>query len=170
MVDVDLPDALRDAVGEAGEGGRTLIAGIRPEAFEDATVLGDDALGRGATFKAKIDVVESMGSEIYAYFDVASDQRIESEELRELAEDSGAGEVPGAGEEGTIVARLSAESGVREGQEAEIFVDASHIQLFDPEDGRSLTAEAAAAPGDERSGPTAEPGTGGRERPGPPPD
>ena len=144
MVEVDLPDDLREAVGDAGEGGRSLIAGIRPEAFEDAAVLGEDALARGATFKAKIDVVESMGSEIYAYFDVASDETIDSDELRELAEDSGAGEVPGSGQEGTIVARLSAESEVREGDEAELFVDASHIQLFDPEDGRSLTAAAAA--------------------------
>jgi len=146
MVDVDLPDELREAVGSAGEGGRSLIAGIRPEAFEDAGVLGDEALARGATFKATVDVVESMGSEIYAYFDVVADSKIESDELRELAEDSGAGEVPGAGQEGTIVARLSAESQVREGQEADIFVDASHIQLFDPDDGRSLTAEAATAP------------------------
>jgi multiple sugar transport system ATP-binding protein len=141
MVDVKLPDELRERVGTGSEGGsRELIAGIRPENFEDASLLGDDTLRRGASFKAKIDLVESMGSEIYAHFSVSSDKTIESAELRELAEDSGAGEVPGGGEAGDIVARLSAESKVKKGDEADIFIDASHIQLFDPSDGSSLTA------------------------------
>jgi multiple sugar transport system ATP-binding protein len=141
MVDVRLPEELRERVGQTGDG--HLIAGIRPESFEDAALLGDDARGRGATFRAKIDLTESMGSEIYAHFTVKSDQQLDSEELRELAEDAGAGEVPGGGESGDVVARLSAESKVREGEEAELFVDASHIQLFDPEDGSSLTADRA---------------------------
>jgi multiple sugar transport system ATP-binding protein len=145
MVEVRLPEELRERLGQRDEGSRELIAGIRPENFEDAALLGDDALGRGATFKAKIDLIESMGSEIYAHFSVSSDKTIESDELRELAEDSGAGEVPGGGNEGDIVARLSAESRVRKGDEADIFVDASHIQLFDPEDGASLTAGARSA-------------------------
>jgi len=141
MVDVRLPEELRERVGTGGEGGsRELIAGIRPENFEDAALLGDDTRGRGASFKVKIDLIESMGSEIYAHFSVSSDKTIESDELRELAEDSGAGEVPGGGQEGDIVARLSAESQVKKGDDADIFIDASHIQLFDPSDGSSLTA------------------------------
>jgi len=139
MVDVRLPDELRQRLAQDG-GSRELIAGIRPENFEDAALLGDEARSRGATFKAKIDLTESMGSEIYAHFSVTSDKSIESDELRELAEDSGAGEVPGGGQEGDIVARLAAESQVRRNDEAELFIDASHIQLFDPEDGSSLTA------------------------------
>jgi len=141
MVDVRLPDELRQRIGTGGEdGSRELIAGIRPENFDDAALLGEDTLRRGASFKAKIDLIESMGSEIYAHFSVSSDKSIESDELRELAEDSGAGEVPGGGQEGDIVARLSAESQVKKGDEADIFIDASHIQLFDPSDGSSLTA------------------------------
>ena len=139
MVEVRLPQELREELGQR-EGSRELIAGIRPENFEDAALLGDDVRGRGATFKAKIDLIESLGSEIYAHFSVTSDKSIESDELRELAEDSGAGEVPGGNGEGDIVARLSAESRVRKGDEADLFVDASHIQLFDPSDGSSLTA------------------------------
>ena len=140
MVDVRLPDDLRQRIGQSDGGSRQLIAGIRPENFEDAALLGDDARGRGATFKAKIDLIEAMGSELYAHFRVTSDQRIESDDLRELAEDSGVGDVPGGGEEGEIIARLSAESEVRKNAEAELFIDASHIQLFDPSDGSSLTA------------------------------
>jgi multiple sugar transport system ATP-binding protein len=133
---VRLPQELRDKVGHAD--GRQLLAGIRPENFEDAGLVGE-ARDRGSTFKAQIEVLESLGSELYAHFTVASDQQIESAELRELAEDAGGGEVPMAGEEGRIVARLEPASNVRVGQEAELWVDASRIHLFNPEDGRSLT-------------------------------
>ncbi len=123
-----------------------MIAGVRPEDFEDAALVGD-ARDRGSTFTAKIDVLESMGSELYAHFSVESDQTIESDELRELAEDSGAGEVPGGGEEGAIVARLEAASKAAEGSELELWVDATKVKLFDPKDGRNLAvAEAQEQP------------------------
>jgi multiple sugar transport system ATP-binding protein len=133
---VRLPQELRDKVGHAD--GRQLLAGIRPENFEDASLVGD-ARDRGSTFRAQIEVLESLGSELYAHFSVTSDQQIESAELRELAEDAGGGEVPMAGEEGRIVARLDAASKVSVGQEAELWVDATRIHLFNPDDGSSLT-------------------------------
>jgi multiple sugar transport system ATP-binding protein len=136
MVEVKLgPDIVRKLGG--GKGTRDVIAGIRPEDFEDASLVGD-ARDRGTTFTATIEVLESMGSELYAHFSVATDQRIESEELRELAEDAGAGEVPGAGAEGAVVARLDPASKVAEGQEAELWLDATKIKLFDPAGGRNL--------------------------------
>ncbi|MEA2420160.1 MAG: multiple sugar transport system ATP-binding protein, partial [Thermoleophilaceae bacterium] len=106
-----------------------------------------------------IELVESLGSELYAHFTVVSDQRIESQELRELAEDVGGGEVPMAGEEGRIVARLDPASRVKVGEEAELWVDASRVHLFDPEDGRNLTTDA--------QGPAAvEAGTPSQDAPG----
>jgi len=141
MGDVRLPEELRERVGRAE--GKQLIAGIRPENFEDAALTGE-ARERGSTFRARIDVLESLGSELYAHFSVTSDQQIQSEELRELAEDAGGGEIPMEGEEGRIVARLDPQSEVRVGQEAELWVDATRVHLFDPEDGRNLTAEKSA--------------------------
>jgi multiple sugar transport system ATP-binding protein len=141
--DVTLPSELHDAVRD--HHGKQLIAGIRPEHFEDASLVGD-ALDRGTTFTANIEVVESMGAELYAHFSVASDATIESQELRELAEDAGGGEVPMAGEEGRIVARLDPASKVSVGQEAELFVDATRLHLFDPENGVNLTVEQQAPP------------------------
>jgi multiple sugar transport system ATP-binding protein len=135
--DVRLPDEVREAI--SGSSGKQLIAGIRPENFEDASLVGE-ARNRGTVFRANIEVLESLGSELYAHFTVESEQRIESQELRELAEDAGGGEVPMEGEEGRIVARLDPASSVRAGQEAEMWVDASKVHLFDPEDGRNLTA------------------------------
>ena len=52
---------------------RDVIAGMRPEHFEDAAVGGRPH--DGMRFKAKVDVVESMGSELYAYFDVEGARR-----------------------------------------------------------------------------------------------
>src|SRR5215203_2169353 len=146
--DVRLPPELHDRV--KGTEGRQLIAGIRPEHFEDARLTGE-ARDRGTTFNAKIEVLEALGSELYAHFTVASDATIESQELRELAQDAGGGEIPMEGEEGRIVARLDPASEVGQGQEAELWVDATHLQLFDPEDGRNLMvdseAPAAVGPG-----------------------
>jgi multiple sugar transport system ATP-binding protein len=133
--DVPLSPEVRERLGQAASG-REVVAGIRPESFEDASLVGD-ALDRGTTFRAKIEVLESMGSELYAYFDVES-EGIESDQLAELAEDAGAGEVPGGGT-GQVVARLDAASKVSEGKEAEIWVDATKLHLFDPQSGQSLT-------------------------------
>jgi multiple sugar transport system ATP-binding protein len=130
--DVELQDELRDA---ASSGGRKVIVGIRPESFEDASLVGD-ARSRGVTFRATIDLVESMGSEQYAYFKLGGES-VQSDELRELAEDAGASEVPSSGE-GQVVARLDAASGVSRGKEAELWVDTTKLHLFDPETGRSL--------------------------------
>jgi multiple sugar transport system ATP-binding protein len=133
--DVPLSSEIRERLGSGSEG-REVIAGVRPENFEDASLVGD-ARGDGITFRAKIEVLESMGSELYAYFAVES-EGVESDQLAELAEDAGASEVPGGGSN-QVVARLDAASGVKEGEEAELWVDARKLHLFDPSSGESLT-------------------------------
>ncbi len=150
--DVRLPRELHERVQRVA--GKPLIAGIRPEDFEDSALVGE-ALDRGTTFQAKIEVLESLGSELYAHFSVASDQSIDSQELRELAEDVGGGEVPMEAEEGRIVARLDPQSKVRPGEDAELWVDASRLHLFDPEEGRNLTAGREAPPATGDGQPTA---------------
>jgi multiple sugar transport system ATP-binding protein len=136
--DVRLPSEMHGRV--KGAEGRQLIAGVRPEHFEDASLVGE-ARDRGSTFRAHIDVLESLGSELYAHFKVSSDATIESAELRELAQDAGGGEIPMEGDEGSIVARLDPGSKVKQGEELEMWVDATRLQLFDPEDGRNLMVE-----------------------------
>jgi multiple sugar transport system ATP-binding protein len=156
IADVRLPRELHERVQRVA--GKPLIAGIRPEDFEDAALVGE-ALDRGTTFQAKIEVLESLGSELYAHFSVTSDQSIESQELRELAEDVGGGEVPMEAEEGRIVARLDPQSRVRPGEDAELWVDASRLHLFDPDQGRNLTAgkQGPPATGDGQSAMGQEP-------------
>jgi multiple sugar transport system ATP-binding protein len=140
-----LPDSLRSRIkGGDGSGAREVIAGLRPEHFEDAAVADERQTG-GMKFKVTIDVVESMGSELYAYFDVQA-HAAESEDLAALAEDAGLGELPGAGSGGGathVVARLDSQSKADAGREVEMVLDVSQIKLFDPNGGRSLTSEHA---------------------------
>jgi multiple sugar transport system ATP-binding protein len=80
-----------------------------------------------------------MGSELYAHFTV-SGEGVESQELAELAQDAGTAEVPGAGA-GRVVARLDSESGVRQGQESELWLDTSRIHFFDAATGGRIRSE-----------------------------
>jgi multiple sugar transport system ATP-binding protein len=138
-----LPDELRRKLQAAPGGhraGMDVIVGIRPEQFEDAGVEGDVA--NRLRFRAKIDVVESMGSELFAYFDVKGEQ-LETSDLAELAQDAGMEELPSHGEGQQVVARLDAASSARAGGELELSLDTSGLKLFDPDGGRSLTAPQA---------------------------
>jgi multiple sugar transport system ATP-binding protein len=121
-----------------------VIVGIRPEHFEDRTLVTRPETGH--TFKTKIDVLEALGSDSYAQFTVDS-ERVASSELDELlAETDSAGIAPAA--EGVqIVARLDAGSGVTQGQQAELWVDTSKLYLFDPDSGLSLLSSDLDRPG-----------------------
>jgi multiple sugar transport system ATP-binding protein len=143
--DVKIPDELRHRL-ESGPGGarQGIVAGLRPEHFEDAALVADRS--KGTVFKTKIDVLESMGSEYYAYFVVASEQ-VSSSELAELAQDIGSADLPRTQGGVQVTARLGAESQVQQGQEAELWFDSKHLQLFDAESGRSLLAGDGAAAG-----------------------
>ncbi|MFL5848548.1 MAG: ABC transporter ATP-binding protein, partial [Solirubrobacteraceae bacterium] len=122
-----------------GNGRGDLIAGIRPEDFEDAALVGEQR-DRGLTFRTQIEVLESMGAEYYAYFSVEAKEQLSSRELQELAEDAGTAEVPSAGEAGQVVARLDPASTTAEGQETELWLDTTKVHLFDASSGKRLGA------------------------------
>jgi multiple sugar transport system ATP-binding protein len=133
--ELQLSPEARGALGDRGGDGQVIV-GIRPESFEDASLVSGDAQGRGQTFRARIDLVEQLGAEQYAYFQVES-EAVESQELRELAQDAGADEVPSSGE-GQVVARLDAASQIRRGQEVDLWLDTRKLHVFDPSSGNSL--------------------------------
>jgi multiple sugar transport system ATP-binding protein len=127
-----------------GGGERDVIIGIRPEHFEDAALVGADKRDRGATVTAKIDLLESLGSDKFAYFTVQS-ERATAEHLQELAADAGTGDL-GGGEEGVqVTARLDAASKAAEDQDLEIWIDLEKVHVFDPESGENLTLAGGAA-------------------------
>jgi multiple sugar transport system ATP-binding protein len=129
-------------VGDLDVGGRDgqVIVGIRPENFEDVEVIGDLKEERGVTFEAEIDLVESLGSDLFAYFHIES-EGVQSDQLADIVEESleetGAGEIREGHEQ--IVARLDPTSKVKRRDRAELWADTSKLHLFDPESGDSLT-------------------------------
>ena len=160
--DIRLSDRLRREVEGAGAG-RDVIVGLRPENFEDAALVPADARANGITFPAAIDVLESMGSDVYVYFTKDIEMGVNATELEELARDSGRADTGASGD--TVVARLDAATGIREGQQAELWVDARAMHIFDPATGRNLSLAAQA--GDGGGGPAAAPVTGGAATAGP---
>jgi multiple sugar transport system ATP-binding protein len=115
------------------EGKGLLMAGIRPEYFEDASVKTDP--GNGSTFRAKVDVVEWLGNETYAYIPFEAPPEVE-EQLRQLERD-----LDGESLHTQLVVSLDGASRIAEGEEAEIWVDGSKIHLFDPATGENLTVD-----------------------------
>jgi multiple sugar transport system ATP-binding protein len=152
--DMPVSSQLRQAL-ERASAPRDLIVGIRPENFEDASLVTADARPLGITFSAEIDVLESMGSDVYVYFTTDFGQSVDAAELQELAQDSGRADTGASGE--TVAARLDAATRVREGQGADLWLDVRAIHVFDPSTGKNLAlqdapaqaAPAAAAPSAE---------------------
>ncbi len=126
-----LTEELKGAAGSSGE--REVICGLRPENFEDAELVGEH-LGEGVTFEAKIDLVESMGSELYAYFNAGSDQ---VDKVEQAASEAGLEELAG-GDTNQVVTRLSPESKAKRGESLKLWVDPQRLLLFDPETGERL--------------------------------
>jgi multiple sugar transport system ATP-binding protein len=135
--DITLSDKTRQAL-EAGASGRDVIVGIRPENYEDAGLVPPQDREHGITFKANIEVLESMGSDVFAYF-TQEGETAQTAELAELAADSGRADTGADADQ--IVARLDAATQVREGQVADLWVDTRFIHIFDPASGLNATYE-----------------------------
>jgi multiple sugar transport system ATP-binding protein len=137
MAELAMPDELRARVPEGTSG--SMIAGLRPENLEDVAFVSDDLLDQGERFTATIDVVEWLGSELYAYFTIEHGNHEALAALTgELAE-----EVEGleaGGDRRQLVARLDVSSDVKEGAELELWLDARALHLFDGDTGECLTS------------------------------
>jgi multiple sugar transport system ATP-binding protein len=134
--DLRLPEERRQKL-EGQKGERGVIVGIRPERFEDAALVGDDKKDRGVVVRATVDLLESLGSDKFAYFTVQS-ERATAEHLEELARDLGTTDM--TIEEGVqVTARLDAASQAQEDKELDFWLDMDGVQVFDPESGENLT-------------------------------
>ena len=133
--DLPMDDRMRRAVESADRASDELILGIRPEHFEDASLVDEHARDTGAVFEEEPDVVESMGSDKYVYF-ALDVERAQSAELEELAAETGT-ELTSGGLQ--LVTRLSAESPAAEGRPVTVWVNTEKAHLFDPDTGRNLT-------------------------------
>jgi multiple sugar transport system ATP-binding protein len=113
-----------------------VIAGIRPEAFEDAA-FADPSLPR---IDVKAEVVEELGADTHVLFSVAA-PRVEVTEVREAAGDEDA--TLAAVEGSLFTARVDPATSAKPGAPLRLAVDPSRFHYFDPETGLRLEPDRA---------------------------
>ncbi|MEH3033968.1 MAG: sn-glycerol-3-phosphate ABC transporter ATP-binding protein UgpC [Aeromicrobium erythreum] len=114
---------------ERTQGKGLLMAGIRPEHFEDASVAGASE----NTFTAHIDVQEWLGDQQYAYVPYDAEPQVQ-DQLRELARESDSDSL-----RTQLVVSLDSQSTVAEDSDVTLAIDTSKLHLFDPSTGENLT-------------------------------
>jgi multiple sugar transport system ATP-binding protein len=106
--EVEVPPLYASATREAT--GKKLILGVRPESFEDLSLLSEDRRN-GSTMHAPVDVVEHLGSELLVY--MTADGK-------------------------SVTARVDPRSSAHVGQDIKLHIDADSIHLFDTETGLAI--------------------------------
>ena len=118
--------ALKDYVG------RTVILGIRPENFEDASLEPDAPSDRRIT--APCELTEPLGAEVLVYVGTAATGVVSSAATADAGADADVRLGGGNGETKTrLCARVSPRTKIAVGGTAELAVDTSRLYFFDPE-------------------------------------
>ncbi|HEX5848872.1 MAG TPA: sn-glycerol-3-phosphate ABC transporter ATP-binding protein UgpC [Rubrobacter sp.] len=128
---------------DLGEHLGEIVLGIRPEHMEDVETEAAEALGvadGSNSVDVEAQVIESMGSEKYIYFEPPKEQAVHLSSVAEMTEDDDGGDeqdtMGGSSEDvggNLMVARVSPESTAREGHTMRLVVDPSKIRIFDLE-------------------------------------
>jgi multiple sugar transport system ATP-binding protein len=132
--DVELGDERAQKVG----GYDLLLVGIRPEYFEDASLVDEAKKPHGATFTAKVDVTEWLGDAQYAYIPYDAPSEV-ANQLRELSQELDSEQL-----RTQAVVSIDSSSRIREGRDAEFWLDTRKLHVFDPRTGENLTRDAEA--------------------------
>jgi multiple sugar transport system ATP-binding protein len=120
-------------------GGRVVL-GIRPDDFEDASLVHDAT--PDTRLPVEVDLRETLGREAYLHFAIDAPPVL-TEDVRELAADTDAAAVEALEREASaratrFVALVSAKTPAREGGRVELAVDTSLLHFFDQETGESI--------------------------------
>ncbi|WIM93143.1 sn-glycerol-3-phosphate ABC transporter ATP-binding protein UgpC [Actinoplanes oblitus] len=115
-----------------------VILGLRPEHFEDASLVPADKRARGRTFSADVDVTEWLGAQLYAYVPYEASPEI-TKQLEELERELDSEQM-----RTQLVVALDVNSRVVSGSAAELWFDPERMHVFDAASGENLTLTAAA--------------------------
>ncbi len=134
------PSALEARPGLRDYFGKRVVIGIRPEDIEHPDYVPDPT--PGSLIHVTVDVREAMGAEIYAHFRV-DEPPLESEHIRDLADDEGHVHEELAASDGTpktpFVARLNSHAPAAEGEPLTLWVDMRSLHMFDPDTGLTIS-------------------------------
>src|SRR5919197_170561 len=112
--------------------GRTIVLGIRPESFQDASLEPDAPPDR--RIKTTADLTEPLGSEVLVYFTASATQIVSSAAAEHVADAVHLGDEDGGdGETARLVARVDPHTRIAEGTEIELAVDTTRLYFFDPQ-------------------------------------
>jgi multiple sugar transport system ATP-binding protein len=120
--------------------GRDVVLGIRPEDLEDAALA--DGAPEDRRLRGQVVLREALGSELMVHLKVDARPAV-TDEVRELAEDVGAGAPVSEQPTAEIVGRFSARSGIQEGDAVDVAIDTTNLHFFDPETGLGIYADQA---------------------------
>jgi multiple sugar transport system ATP-binding protein len=115
---------------------RSLIVGIRPQDFEVAM---DGGQRRGCQMRAKIELVEALGTETNVHFCVSAPPVV-TDEVLELAADLGKDEAARVEQQARqgrneFIARVDPKTQIRAGDTVTLSVDTARMHFFDPATG-----------------------------------
>ena len=110
------------------------MVGIRPERFEDASVLDDGQADRRRAFEADVDVVEWLGNEQYAYIPYETRGARRSSSLDELERDLDSERM-----RSQLVVALDPASDDQRRLDGRDLVRSTAMHIFDPASGENLT-------------------------------
>ncbi len=128
---IELDERQAAAVGDR----ELVMVGIRPEYFEDAAFVEDSKRPHGTVFTARVDVKEWLGDSQYAYIPYDAPDSIRTK-LNELSRELDSEEL-----RTQAIVSIDASSRLREGRDAEFWLDTRKIHVFDPESGDNLTRD-----------------------------
>jgi multiple sugar transport system ATP-binding protein len=110
-----------------------VILGLRPEYFQDASLVPADKRASGKTFTDEVDVTEWLGSQLYAYVPYEAPEEI-TRQLQELERELDSEQM-----RTQLVVALDPASRIRSGSTAELWFDPERMHIFDPATGENLT-------------------------------
>jgi len=110
-----------------------VIAGIRPEAFEDAAFAAGDL----PHIEVEVEVLESIGSDAYVFFRAETEPVIVEDALSDEGDDDGSLLAEERGR-ALFAARVDARTKAQPGQRITLAIDPSRVYYFSPETGESL--------------------------------
>ena len=145
FVNVPLSEETKNKIGDH----QLLIAGIRPEKFDEIGMVEEQKKARGIAFNAEVDVTEWLGAEQYAFVPYEAHEDI-AKRLAELEKELDSEQM-----RTQMVVTLDPASRIRDGQTAELWLDPTQMHLFNPHTGENLTLkEKAEEPAGRHSAPT----------------
>jgi multiple sugar transport system ATP-binding protein len=113
--------------------GRSIILGIRPEDFEDASL--ESGVPNDRRMKVEVDLTEPLGADVLLYFGTAATGLVPSAASADVGEDASV-HLGGNGDGSRrtrMCARVSPRTRIAIGHAAELAVDTSRLYFFDPQ-------------------------------------